>query len=161
LSHGATTISAMKAIRALALTGLLAVGCTGISAPSPTPGSMDEVIANIVLQDVTVLHLTSGDAGCPQSGLHDNAVHLELVIGSQSASHEVYLLRWKNQREFDDATPDFTACLDEYRALNPGSTVSAINSPPWRVYGPSLNGPIGPIIFNALRAAGGGLSPSP
>lgn len=145
----------------LILAGLLVVGCYGNSGPGPTPGSMDDVIANIVLQDVTVLRLTSGDAGCPTSSLHDNAAHLTLVIGNQSASHEVYLLRWKNQREFDDATADFTACLDEFRALNPASTVSAINSPPWRVYGPSLDGPIGPILFNALRAAGGGLSPSP
>jgi hypothetical protein len=146
---------------ALVFAGLLVVGCYGSSGPGPTPGAMDDVIANIVLQDVTVLHLTSGDAGCPTSSLHDNAVHLTLVIGNQSASHEAYLLRWKNQAEYDDAADDFAACLDEYRGLNPNAPVSAINSPPWRVYGPSLNGPIGPILFNALLAAGGGMSPSP
>jgi len=117
---------------------------------------MDDVIANIVLQDVTVLHLTSGDAGCPTSSLHDNAVHLSLVIGGQSASHEVYLLRWKNQAEFDHAADDFAACVDEYRALNPTLQVGVLDSPPWRAYGPSLSGPIGVIVFNALRAAGGG-----
>ena len=140
--------------------GLLATvffsGCYGNNPPGPTPGSMDDVIANIVLQDVTVLNLTSGDPGCPTSSLHDNAVHLTLVIGAQSASHEVYLLRWKNQAEYDEALNDFTACLDEYRALNPTMPVGVINSPPWRVYGPSLNGPIGPILFNALQGAGGG-----
>ena len=138
-----------------------AVGCSGNISPSPTPGGMDNVIANIVLQDVTVLNLRSGDAGCPTSSLHDNAAQLTLVIGDQSASHEVYLLRWKNQAEYDEAADAFNTCLAEYRALNPTMTVNAINSPPWRVYGPSLNGPIGAIIFNALLAAGGGLSPSP
>jgi hypothetical protein len=149
----------VKSFAALLLAGSLLVGCSGISAPSPTPGSMDDVIANIVLQDVTVLNLTSGDAGCPTSSLHDNAAHLTLVIGDQSASHEVYLLRWRNQREYDEAFDDFNACLNEFRAFN--GSVSAINSPPWRVYGPSLNGPIGQIVFNALLATGGGLSPSP
>jgi hypothetical protein len=139
---------------------LLVGGCYGNSGPGPTPGSMDNVIANIVLQDVTVHRITSGDAGCTTTMLHDNAVHLTLVIGDQSASHEVYLLRWKNQAEYDEAVDDFTACLEEYRALNPSAPVSAINSPPWRVYGPSLNGPIGPIIFNALLAAGGGITSS-
>jgi hypothetical protein len=151
----------MRAFLALVFAGLLVVGCYGNNSPGPTPGAMDDVIANIVLQDVTVLHLTSGDAGCPSSALHDNAVHLTLVIGNQSASHEVYLLRWKNQGDFDAAAADFNACLEEYRALNPAAPVSAINSSPWRAYGPSLNGPIGPIIFNALRSAGGSLSPSP
>lgn len=145
-------LAAIVLVMAAAMVG----GCYGNNTPGPTPGAMDDVIANIVLQDVTVLHLTSGDAGCPTSSLHDNAVHLTLVIGDQSASHEVYLLRWKNQAEYDDAADDFAACLEEFRALNPANPVSAINSPPWRVYGPSLNGPIGPIIFNALRAAGGG-----
>ena len=133
-----------------------AAGCYGAGAPSPTPGSMDDVIANIVLQDVRVLNLTSGDAGCPTSSLHDNAVHLTLVIGAQSASHEVYLLRWKNQRDFDVAEHDFATCVDEYRALHGGQVVGLLNSPPWRGYGPSLGGPIGAIVYNALRAAGGG-----
>ena len=143
-------------MRILILVALLAAGCYGDTGPRPTPGSMDDVIANIVLQNVTVLHLTSGDAGCPTSTLHDNAVHLTIVIGAQSASHEVYLLRWRNQAEYDEAVDDFTACLGEYRALNPQMPVGVINSPPWRAYGPSLNGPIGPILFNALQAAGGG-----
>lgn len=148
---------------ALVLAAGLVVGCYGSTAPSATPGSMDDIIANIVLQDVTVLNLTSGDAGCPTSSLHDNAVHLTLVIGAQSASHEVYLLRWRNQAEYDEAAEDFAVCLEEFRALNPGMAVSAINSPPWRVFGPSLNSPIGPILANALLAAGGGsgITPSP
>jgi hypothetical protein len=145
---------------ALVLAASLVMGCYGDNTPGPTPGSMDDVIANIVLQDVTVLHLTSGDAGCPTSSLHDNAVHLTLVVGAQSASHEVYLLRWKNQAEFDGGANDFAACVDEYRALNPAQQVDTLDSSPWRAYGPSLSGPIGAIVFNALRAAGGG-TPQP
>jgi hypothetical protein len=151
----------MRAFMVVVLAASLVIGCYGNATPGPTPGSMDDVIANIVLQDVTVLHLTSGDAGCPTSSLHDNAVHLTLVIGAQSASHEVYLLRWKNQAEFDDGADDFAECVDEYRALNPALQVGTLDSAPWRAYGPSLSGPIGVIVFNALRAAGGGLSPSP
>ena len=131
-------------------------GCYGNNAPGPTPGSMDDVIANIVLQDVTVLHLTSGDPGCPTSSLHDNAVHLTLAIGAQSTANEVYLLRWKNQAELDDGADDFAACVDEYRALNSTLQVGTLDSAPWRAYGPSLSGPIGVIVFNALRGAGGG-----
>lgn len=145
----------MKAFTAMLVAASLLVGCYGNTAPGPTPGSMDDVIANIVLQDVTVLHLTSGDAGCPTSSLHDNAVHLTLVIGSQSASHEVYLLRWKNQAEFDEAADDFSSCVEEYRALNPAFRVATVDVPPWRAYGPSLDGPIGVVVFNALQAAGG------
>ena len=60
------------AILALAL-ALAIGGCNGGgAAPTATPGSIDDLIAAIVLQDVTVIHLISGDAGCPTSSLHQN-----------------------------------------------------------------------------------------
>jgi hypothetical protein len=146
----------MLAAVALLAAALSVGGCYGDSGAGPTPGAMDDVIANIVLQDVTVLHLTSGDAGCPTSSLHDNAVHLTVAIGAQSASHEIYLLRWKNQRDFDAAAADFAACGSEYLALNPGAQVGFIEASPWRAYGPFWTAQINEIVLNALRAAGGG-----
>jgi hypothetical protein len=154
-------------VRVLAAVALLAAvlsvgGCYGDSGPGPTPGEMDDVIANIVLQDTTVLHLTSGDAGCPTSALHDNAVHLTVAIGAQSASHEIYLLRWKNQASFDAAAADFASCVSEFKAANPGAGVSQLDAFPWRAYGPGWTTQLSTILTNALRAAGGGAaSPSP
>lgn len=136
-------------------------GCYGDSGPGPTPGEMDDVIANIVLQNTTVLHLTSGDAGCPTSALHDNAVHLTVVIDAQNASHEVYLLRWKNQAAFDAAQTDFAACVSEFTAANPGASVTQLDEFPWRAYGPGWTTQLSAILTNALRAAGGGATPAP
>ena len=134
----------------------LVVGCYGNTTPGPTPGSMDDVIANIVLQDVTVLHLTSGDPGCTTPTLHDNAVHATVVIGSQSASHDVYVLNWKNQARFDEAANDFAACLEEIRASSPGTVVTEVDAHPWRAYGSGWTPQLRQIIENALRTAGGG-----
>ena len=140
---------------------LLVGGCYGDDGPGPTPGEMDDVIADIVLQNVTVLHLTSGDAGCPTSALHENAVHLTVVIGAQNASHEVYLLRWKNQATFDAAAADFAACVSQFNTANPGAIMSQLDEFPWRVYGPGWTTQLTAILTNALLAAGGGVSPSP
>ena len=152
----------MLAAVALLATAVSVGGCYGDSGPGPTPGEMDDVIANIVLQDVTVLHLTSGDAGCPTGPLHDNAVHLTVAIGAQNASHEIYLLRWKNQADFDAAAGDFAACVSEYEAGNPSAIVGQLQASPWRAYGPFWTPQLNTIVMNALRAAGGGMaSPSP
>lgn len=140
----------------MALVALLVTGCYGDSGPGPTPGTMDDVIANIVLQDVTILHLTSGDAGCSVATLHDNAVHATVVIGAQSASHEVYVLNWKNQARFDSAADSFGACLDEVRAANPGGIVAEVDAYPWRAYGPGWTPQLRQIVENALIASGGG-----
>ena len=137
------------------LLALAAAGCYGSTTPGPTPGSMDDVIAAIVLQDVTVLHLTSGDAGCPTSSLHDNAVQLVLAIGAQSASHDVYLLRWRDQTDFDAAASAFDDCVAEYVALHPGAQMGGVEIPPWRAYGPLWTEQLQSILENALHAAGG------
>ena len=141
------------------LAGMLVVvavgGCYPDSGPGPTPGTMDDVIAAIVLEDITVLNLTSGDAGCSVASLHENAVHLTLVIGSQNASHEVYLLNWKNQAKYDAAAPDFAACLSQHKALNPGVGLDELDAYPWRAYGPTWTQQLYGKLADALTAAGG------
>ena len=139
---------------------LSAAACYGSETPGPTPGSMDDVIAAIVLQDVTVLHLTSGDPGCPTLSLHDNAVHLSVAIGAQSASHDIFLLRWKNQADFDSTASEFASCVGEYKAANPGASVDRLDVFPWRAYGPGWTPQLRTILGNALVAAGGA-TPAP
>ena len=150
----------MLAALALLAVALSVGGCYGDSGPGPTPGEMDDVIANIVLQDTTVLHLTSGDPGCQTLSLHDNALHLTVAIDAQSASHEIYLLRWKNQRAFDAALADFAACVSEFTSGNPSASLSQLDAYPWRAYGPGWTPQLKTILANALTAAGAA-TPSP
>lgn len=136
-------------------------GCYGDSGPGPTPGTMDDVIGAIVLQGITVQHLTSGDAGCSTGSLHENAVHMTVVIGSQSASHEVYFFNWKNQTKYDAAAADFGACLADYKARNPNAGVTELDAYPWRAYGPGWTPELYQKLANALTAVDGQVSASP
>ena len=149
---------------ALAAVGLMAmavVGCYGDDGPGPTPGTMDDVIAAIVLQNITVLHLTSGDAGCSTASLHENAVHLSLVIGSQNASHDVYLLNWKNQATYNAAAAAVAACQAEYQASHPGVTMTQLDAYPWRAYGPGWTPELYAKLANAFTAVDGTVSATP
>ena len=135
-------------------------GCSyGDSGPGPTPGTMDDVIGAIVLQGITVQHLTSGDAGCSTASLHENAVHMTLRVGSESASHEVYFLNWKNQAKYDAAAADFAACIADYQVLNPGAPVTRLDAYPWRAYGPGWTTPLYTKLVNALTSVDGQVSP--
>lgn len=134
-------------------------GCYGDTGPGPTPGTMDDVIAAIVLQDITVLHLTSGDAGCSTASLHENAVHMTLVIGAQNASHEVYFFNWKNQAKYDAAAADFAACISEFKSRNPGAGVTELDAYPWRAYGPVWTPQLYTKLANALTSVDGQVSP--
>jgi hypothetical protein len=139
----------------LALVAVLALGCGAFPAPTATPGAMDDVISALVLRGITIHSLASGDAGCPGSELHNNGVRLEVSIDNRSATHYVYLVRWRRPSDFADSPQAFADCIAEYQALNPGQTVSQVESEPWRAYGPGWAQDLGPRLLEALRASGG------
>jgi hypothetical protein len=134
---------------------LCVTACGVFVEPSPTPAEMDDVIAALVLRDVTIHTLVSGDAGCPGSGLHGNGVHMEVAIGAQSALWTIYLLRWRRSSDFDAGAQEFADCIAEFEAANPGRTVVQVASNPWRAYGPNWPDPLRTIVSDALHAAGG------
>jgi hypothetical protein len=138
-----------------ALLALVVLGCGSLAAPSATPGAMDDVIAGLVLRGMTIHRLVSGDPGCPSSELHSNAVRLEISIDARSATHDIYLMRWRRASDFADSAQAFADCIAEYQALYPGRQVSQVASEPWRAYGPGWPEDLGPRLLDALRAAGG------
>lgn len=140
----------------VAALALAVVGCGSFTAPTPTAGTMDDVIAGLVLRGITIHRLVSGDPGCPSSDLQSNAVRLEVSIGDRSATHDVYLMRWRGASDFADSAQPFSDCVVEYQALNPGQTVNQLESQPWRAYGPGWPPDLGQTIVDALHAAGGG-----
>jgi hypothetical protein len=144
--------------RLIAIAATLLIGCSGTSMPPPSPGNMDDVIAAFVRRDVTVHRVISGDAGCPSQPLHDNAVHLEVAVGAQSALKHVYLFRWRKPADFAAAAGAFDDCVAEYSAANPGAQVTPLHLAPWRAYGP-WDPQLRSIVEGALRA-NGGIEPS-
>jgi len=148
------TLLTQRAV-ALVVVALLLAGCGAFVAPAPTPAEMDDVIAQLVLRGATIHRLVSGDAGCPSSSLHDNAVHMEISLGSQSATHEIYLLRWRRPTDYDSAAQAFADCVAEYGSLDAAQTVSQVDSNPWRAYGPGWTPQVQQTLLDALHAAGG------
>lgn len=147
----------MIRLAALALAALLIIGCGSgpIVAPTPTAAAMDDVIAALVLRRLTIHSLVSGDPGCPSSELHSNAVRMEVAIDDRSATHAIYLLRWRRTDDYAGSAQAFADCVAEFEALNPGQTVSQVESDPWRAYGPGWAPDLAPRLLDAFRSVGG------
>ncbi len=114
---------------------------------------MDDVIAALVLRGVAVHRLVSGDAGCPSSELHNNAVHMEVSLEAGSAKHDIYLVRWRRATDYQSGKTPFEDCIAEYRSLRPDVRVDALEAEPWRAYGPEWTDPLRQTIEDALRAS--------
>ena len=116
---------------------------------------MDAVIAALVLRGITIHRLVSGDPGCPVSDLHSNAVGLEVAIDARSATHNIYLLRWRRAADFAGSGQAFADCVAEYQALHPEQAISQVESEPWRAYGPGWAPDLAPRLVDALQFRGG------
>jgi hypothetical protein len=142
-----------RLIPALLVLGLL--GCTA-SAPERTPArEVGDVLAALALRGVTIQNQVAGDAGCPESALHRNAVRLLVSPADDEASYTIYLLGWRRPSFFADAAPAFVACMDEH-VRRTGEAVVSVESVPWRAYGPGWSDELRRAVDGALRAAGGG-----
>jgi hypothetical protein len=145
----------MRAMAVMVLLAATVAACGSLEPPAPTAEAMDDVIAQLVLRDVRVHRLVSGDAGCPNTELHNNAVHMEVAIGAQSSLRDIYLLRWRRAADFDAGRKPFEDCIANYRALNPGRDIQSLEIYPWRAYGPGWTEQLRTILADALAAAGG------
>ena len=134
------------------LLALVVTGCYSSPGPSPV-GGIEEVIANLVLRGVTVTSSVSGDAGCSDPTLHDNAVHLSVAYQNQST--ELYVLQWRRTSDFDAAADAYANCVADFRSHNPGSSVATVDVPPWRAFGKDPTGEVIPLAAAAMREAGG------
>lgn len=137
----------------IVLVALISGACASGTAPTPTPGGMDDAIANLVLRGVTIHRLVSGDPGCPTSDLHDNAVHLEVSFASQGSIKDIYLFQWRRAADYEAASEAFNDCIREYAELRPGIEVTPVLASPWRAYGPDWGDDLAGVVEAALRDA--------
>ena len=134
---------------------VIAVGCGSTAAPPPSPGGFGDVIGELVLRGVTVQQHVSGDDGCPNVELHNNAAHVSVSFGSMSRLFDVYVFRWRRASDFEEEAAAFAECVEDHRAQHPQSQVAAIEASPWRAYGTDWPADLRLAVEEAIFEAGG------
>jgi hypothetical protein len=127
--------SALHAAGAL----VLLAGCGGVVAtpPLPTPGGYTEIFEAWALNGLAVHERTSGDAGCDDRSLADNAVHVVVSLPPDETRRDVYLFRFRNSVRWADAQPQIDACQATFEAISAraGGPVGRIDVSPYRAFG--------------------------
>jgi hypothetical protein len=124
---------------AAAVTCVLAacdVGAVG-SPPLPTPGGYTEIFESWVLQGIAVHERTSGEPGCGDQSLADNAVHVVISMAPDPTPRDVYLFRFRNSVRWADEATIVDACQQVFEAISSraGGPVSRIDVSPYRAFG--------------------------
>jgi hypothetical protein len=129
---------ALALVRAMGAVALVA-GCGSVvaSPPLPTPGGYTEIFEAWALNGVAVHERTSGDPGCGDASLADNAVHVVVSMAPDPAPRDVYLFRFRNSVRWADGGPGVDACQATFEAISAraGGPVARVDVSPYRAFG--------------------------
>jgi hypothetical protein len=125
---------------ALVAIALLLAACgadLAASPPLPTPGGYTEIFEAWVLNGIAVHERTSGDPGCGDQSLADNAVHVIVSMAPDPTPRDVYLFRFRNSVRWADESPVVDACRRTFEAISAraGGSVSRVDVSPYRAFG--------------------------
>ena len=150
-----TTLAASAAVFAMVV--LTACGSVVSSPPLPTPGGYTEIFEAWALNGITVHQRTSGDAGCGDASLADNAVHVVVSMAPDPTPRDVYLFRFRNSVRWADGGSLVDACRAVFEAMSSraGGSVDRIDVSPYRAFGDSWTPELNAALEAGLRSTAG------
>ncbi|MFI5254004.1 MAG: hypothetical protein ACHQ15_00900 [Candidatus Limnocylindrales bacterium] len=141
-----------------AVAALLLAACGAISAtmPPPTPADALGIFAQWALRGIDVHGRVSGDPGCGDASLVDNAVHVVVSLGGD-ADRDVYLFSFSNSVRWADGGPVVDACQAQFeaRSSRAGGPVERIDVSPYRAFGDGWSAELKADLSAGLVVAAG------
>jgi hypothetical protein len=125
--------------------------------PLPTPADAIGIFQQWALEGMAVVSGTSGDPGCGDPGLVDNAVHVIVTPNTGEGQRDVYLFLFRNRVRWQDAGPAVDACQRAFESRNSrrGGAVDRIDVSPFRAFGDSWSPALKAALVAGLAEASG------
>jgi len=150
---------ARRSIALVALAALTIAACGSVvtTMPLPTPADAIGIFEQWALRGVAVHERTSGDPGCADPSLDDNAVHVVVSMGAGGERRDVYLFRFRNRVRWADGAPAVDACRGQYeaRSARVGGPVERVEVSPYRAFGDGWSPELRAALESGLVVAAG------
>lgn len=137
----------------LAATLILALAaCYSSSTASFHPGDASQLVQAITRRAAAVSATVSGDTGCNDASLTDNALHLTITAPGDTTPSDVYVFTFRSTK-FDAGAAPIDACQAEYAQAHPGTSVTRLDIAPYRAFGANWSHSLSATITAALTEA--------
>lgn len=123
--------------RLLALGALMAFaasGCYSFAEPSFKPGDARDVFASIVRRGVVVSEPLAGQTACDDPGLIANTLYVTARMPEETEPRDVYIHTYREKR-WQEGLEEVDACEAAYAEAHPGSRITRLDIPVYRVFG--------------------------
>jgi hypothetical protein len=133
-----------------------ACGFVETTPPAPTPADFIGISSELAKRGITVDHVVSGEAGCPDPVLTPTAIAFDASGVDQSDAVRVYLYVFRNREVFERLRTTIDTCARSF--VTDPETFESVEESPFVLAG---QGPWGEAFKAALRegltvAAGSG-----
>jgi hypothetical protein len=142
---------ALQLAMAAILTCALA-SCYSSATASLHPGDASQLVQQITRRGATVTATVSGDTGCSDSTLTDNALHLTVNLPNDTQPRDVYIFTFRSTR-FDSSAVAIDACQAAFASAHPGTSVTRLDIAPYRAFGAGWSQSLSATITAALTEA--------
>lgn len=120
---------------ALATAGVFIVNaCYSFSEPSFDPGDQRDVLQSILRRGIITSEPLPGATACDDRDLVGNSVYLTARMPDEDEPRDVYIHTYR-EKFWEKSIEEVDACMAEYAAAHPGSTISRLDIPTYRVFG--------------------------
>ncbi len=150
---------ARRSIALVAGAALTLAGCGSVvtTMPLPTPADAIGIFEQWALHGVAVHERTSGDPGCVDPSLDDNAVHVVVSMGAGGERRDVYLFHFRNRVRWADGASAVDACQGQFetQSARAGGPVERVDVSPYRAFGDSWSPELRAALESGLVVAAG------
>jgi hypothetical protein len=131
---------------------LVPAGCYSSATASFHPGDASQLVQEVTRRGASVTATVSGDTGCSDSTLTDNALHLTVKMLDDSQPRDVYIFTFRSTR-FDASAAAIDACQAAFASAHPGTKPTRLDIAPYRAFGADWSPSLSQTITAALTEA--------
>jgi hypothetical protein len=136
-------------LAAVVLACLTLTACEGENNPAnPTPASLSGTLEVFGAHGISLSNVVSGDPGCPDQDLAQNAVGFDARGLDQTTPTRIYLYGFRNRATYERLLSTVDACAKSY--VTDPSAYGSVQVSPFVLAGP---GPWAPQFGDRLREA--------
>ncbi len=132
--------------------GFAIVGCYGTTEPSFHPGDSRDILQTILLRGIVATEPVPGQTACDDHDLVGNSLYLTARMPDEEEPRDVYIHRYR-EKYWDRSAEEVDECQAAYAAANPGSEITRLDIPTYRIFGADWSEELTDQLTRALKEA--------
>ena len=127
-------------------------GCYSLAEPSFDPGNRRDVLQAVLLRGIVASEPVPGQTACDDHDLVGNSLYFSARMPQEQEPRDVYV-HFYREKYWDRSKEEVDACQATYAAAHPGSEITRLDIPTYRIFGADWSDELTSELTKALTDA--------